>query len=178
MSLKDKLKKNQKLRNVYLLSKNIKHFLCFKPFLLIKKYSWFFKELKIFKKKPNNNEFNRIEYYPCFFDNTDYTPVEPIYFYQDCWAAKHIFEMKPSHYYDVGNSFKKMGIISKFFSVTWVDIRLKELKLPNLFFKKDSILDLLFEDNSIEFLSSLWYTYQLTSGYNEKIWFLEQDFIT
>ncbi|MEM4197124.1 MAG: DUF268 domain-containing protein, partial [Candidatus Anstonellaceae archaeon] len=123
--------------------------------MLIRKFLWFFSQLKHLNKLGANNQFKKVEYFPCLFDNLNYTPIEPTYFYQDCWAAKHIFDMKPSHHYDVGSSVKTMGIISQFTPVTMIDIRPIELELPNLFFKRGSILELPFEDNSIESLSSL-----------------------
>ena len=130
-------------------------FFSFKPRLLIKKYIWFLKELRTFNKMGKNNKFAKIEYFPCFFDNTNHTPLDPTYFFQDSWAAKHIFDLKPSHHYDIGSSAKTIGILSQFTPITMIDIRPIELELPNLYFKKGSILDLPFEDNSIESLSSL-----------------------
>ncbi len=84
-----------------------------------------------------------------------YTPLEPTYFFQDSWMAKHLYDLKPSHHYDVGSSAKTMGILSQFTPITMIDIRPIELELDNLFFKKGSILELPFKDNSIETLSSL-----------------------
>ncbi|MHA3098251.1 DUF268 domain-containing protein [Acinetobacter brisouii] len=84
-----------------------------------------------------------------------YTPLEPTYFFQDSWAAKHIFILKPKHHYDVGSSVKTMGILSQFTPITLIDIRPIELELPNLYFKKGSILSLPFKDNSLDTISSL-----------------------
>lgn len=149
------LKNNQYVRNIYFLHRAIKDFFTFKPLLLIKQYLWFFKELNILKQQKNNEKFKIIEYFPCLFDNISYTPLDPTYFFQDSWAAKHIFDLKPAHHYDIGSSAKTIGILSQFTPVTMIDIRPIELELPNLFFKKGSILELPFEDNSIEILSSL-----------------------
>jgi SAM-dependent methyltransferase len=150
--IKQFLKTNQQIRNFYFLWQGSKEFFKFKPFLLFKQYLWFFKELK---ELAINNNFARVEYYPCLFDNISHTPLEPTYFFQDSWAAKHIFDLKPIHHYDIGSSAKTIGILSQFIPITMIDIRPIELKLPNLFFKEGSILELPFEDNSIETLSSL-----------------------
>ncbi|BDZ73129.1 hypothetical protein GCM10025856_08480 [Methylophaga marina] len=48
-----------------------------------------------------------------------------------------------------------MSILSQYVPVTMIDIRPIELKLNNLYFKKGSILNLPFQNNSIETLSSL-----------------------
>lgn len=149
------LKKNGFLRNSYFTLYGIKDFFKFKPLLLIKQYIGFFKRLITFKKNKYNDNFNKIEMYPCLFDNLSHTPVEPTYFFQDSWAAKKLFELKPSHHFDVGSSVKTLGILSQFVPITMLDIRPIELELENLFFKKGSILNLPLEDNSIESLSSL-----------------------
>lgn len=93
--------------------------------------------------------------YPCLNDWTNYTPVEPTYFFQDTWAARKIFQLSPTHHYDVGSSIMTIGIISQHVPTTMVDIRPIELELENLFFRKGSILALPFADDSIESLSSL-----------------------
>ncbi|MCY6412416.1 DUF268 domain-containing protein [Acinetobacter sp. VNH17] len=132
-----------------------KSFFVFKPFLMLCQFYWFFNQLNELKKSGDNTNFNNIEYYPCLFDNINYTPLEPTYFFQDSWAAKHLFDIKPSHHYDIGSSAKTMGILSQFIPITMIDIRPIELELPNLYFKKGSILELPFADNSLETLSSL-----------------------
>ncbi|MBK2340596.1 DUF268 domain-containing protein [Francisella philomiragia] len=150
-----RLKKVLWIRNLYFLYKTTKQFFVFKPVLLIKQYIWFFKSFLHLKKMDENKNFLKVEYYPCLFDNTSYTPIEPTYFFQDSWAARHIFKLQPTHHYDVGSSAKTIGILSQYVPITMIDIRPIELELPNLYFKKGSILDLPFGDNSIDSLSSL-----------------------
>jgi SAM-dependent methyltransferase len=150
-----KLKNMQCIRNAYSLYKTTKQFFSFKPLLLARQYLRFFKELKALNKIGKNKNFSKIEYFPCLFDNISHTPLDPTYFFQDSWAAKHIFNLKPTHHYDIGSSAKTIGILSQFTPITMIDIRPIELELPNLFFKKGSILELPFEDNSIETISSL-----------------------
>jgi len=148
-------KKNRLLRSIYFLFIGLKEFFKFKPILLTKQYFWFFTQLRKFNKLKNNQDSSAIELYPCLSDNLTFTPIEPIYFLQDTWAAKKIFELKPAHHYDIGSSAKTIGILSQFVPITMVDIRPIELELENLFFQKGSILELPFEDSSIESLSSL-----------------------
>jgi SAM-dependent methyltransferase len=102
-----------------------------------------------------NYSVSLLDWYPCLTDKTEHTPLDPVYFYQDAWAAGKIFHNKPIHHYDVGSSAKTIAIISQFVPTTMVDIRPVELQLENLYFKKGSILQLPFEDNSIESISSL-----------------------
>lgn len=95
------------------------------------------------------------DWYPCLTDRTAVTPLDPVYFYQDTWAARKIFDVKPSHHYDVGSSAKTIGIISQFVPTTMVDIRPVELQLQNLYFTQGSITALPFDDGTIESISSL-----------------------
>lgn len=106
-------------------------------------------------EKNGNFDISVYDWYPCLTDKTESTPLDPVYFYQDTWAAKKIFEMKPEHHFDVGSSAKTIGIISQFVPTTMVDIRPVELKLENLYFTKGSITALPFEDGSIGSISSL-----------------------
>jgi len=153
--LKQKLKKNRLIRDIYFLLQGSKSFFMFHPIIWIKQYVWFFGQFNNLKKMQANEKFKKVEWYPCLSDNLSYTPIEPTYFFQDSWAAKQIFNLKPTHHYDVGSSAKTIGILSQFVPITMIDIRPIELELDNLFFKKGSILELPFEDNSIETLSSL-----------------------
>ena len=121
----------------------------------LRKYLQFTKEFKLFLRFGDNLNFKNILWYPCLFDNTDTTPIEPVYFFQDTWAAKKIFDLKPSHHFDIGSSAKTIGILSQFVPITMIDIRPLDLKLKGLNFKQGSILKLPFDDQTIDSLSSL-----------------------
>lgn len=153
--MKEKLKKIFFLRQIYKIYLLSRQFFTFRPIFLIKQLMRYFEALKLFKKCGNNENFMKMEYFPCLFDNIGHTPIEPTYFFQDSWAARHIFTLKPAHHYDIGSSAKTIGILSQFVPITMIDIRPIELELPNLFFQKGSILQLPFEDDSIQTLSSL-----------------------
>lgn len=92
---------------------------------------------------------------PYLRDRTQHTPIEPIYFLQDTWAARRIFEAKPSHHHDIGSSIRTVGILSQFVPTTMVDIRTIDIELRGLSFVSGSILNLPFSDRSIQSLSSL-----------------------
>ncbi len=96
-----------------------------------------------------------VDLLPCLLDRTATTPLEPVYFYQDTWAAGKIFKLNPQQHFDVGSSAMTVGIISQFVPTTMIDIRPIKLKLNNLSFQEGSIVDLPFPDNSIDSLSSL-----------------------
>jgi SAM-dependent methyltransferase len=115
---------------------------------------WYFNNYLAIKKIKNNN-FDFFKIAPQLNDKTSFTPIDPVYFHQDTWAARKIFEFKPVHHYDVGSSVKTLGILSQFVPITMVDIRQLPLTLPGLNFIKGSILDLPFEDNTLGSISSL-----------------------
>jgi SAM-dependent methyltransferase len=133
----------------------MKEYFRLNPVLLIRQYVWFLNQVKSYRLLEKNKKFQKTEWFPCLNDNLSHTPLEPTYFFQDSWAAKHIFKLQPEHHYDVGSSAMTIGILSQFTPVTMIDIRPIELELENLFFKRGSILALPLEDESISTLSSL-----------------------
>ena len=93
--------------------------------------------------------------YPCLGDDTEMTVVEPTYFYQDWWAFSRIVKNAPKVHVDVGSNHKFVALLSTVIQLTMVDIRPLSLPLEGLRFRRASILDLPFEDRSLESLSSL-----------------------
>lgn len=133
----------------------LKNFISF-PICLITFFGdYFYYKKKSDSKSNNYASVSVTNIFPCVFDKTETTPVEPVYFYQDCWAALKIFSLHPDKHIDVGSSLKTIGIISQFVKTDMVDIRQIPVSLPNLKFIKGNILDLPYEDNSIQSLSSL-----------------------
>ncbi|MDH4164295.1 MAG: DUF268 domain-containing protein [Nitrospirota bacterium] len=93
--------------------------------------------------------------YPCIRDRTATTPTDPIYLLQDTWAAKMIGTTRPRNHYDVGSSVTTMAVIAQFVPTTMVDIRPIDITVENLSFLEGSILNLPFQDGTIDSLSSL-----------------------
>ncbi len=108
-----------------------------------------------FPMSDESREFKDILLYPQLNDRTKTTPFDAYYFYQDTWAARKIFELKPSSLVDVASRIDYVGLISGFVPTTFVDIRPLDVNLPGLTIKKGDILDLPFESNSVEMISSL-----------------------
>ncbi len=93
--------------------------------------------------------------YPCVYDATNDTPIEPTYFYQDAWAFEHIVRERPSWHVDIGSHHKFVALLSKVLPVTMVDIRPLSLPLATLNFREGSILELPYDDDSVPSVSSL-----------------------
>lgn len=110
-----------------------------------------------FRKINKNSAFslNIADVYPRIFDKTEKTHIDPVYFYQDTWCAKKIFENKPIRHYDVGSKVDMVGIISQYVPTTMIDIRPIELSLEGLSFKKGDITNLPFKNDEVESLSSI-----------------------
>lgn len=120
--------------------------------------SWqrFWKSYYAYKRLSEGEKRPLLEYfYPCLGEDTSETKIEPTYFYQDTWAFEEIFKVSPSRHVDVGSHHKLVAFLSKIFPVTMIDIRPLSLPMKTLEFQEGSILNLPFEDESVESLSSL-----------------------
>ena len=115
----------------------------------------FFADIRKFKSLETNNNFSIEHLKPMVYDKTDSTPVDPVYFYQDSWCAKKIFENKPKSHVDIGSNVEFIGIISQFVPTATVDIREVDLNQEGLRFVKGSILKLPYFDEAIDSLSSI-----------------------
>lgn len=122
----------------------------------ISTWSRFWSSYQKYKKMANIQDTSLLDnLYPCLGDDTAETVIEPTYFYQDAWAFEKIVNHRPRHHVDVGSHHKFVALLSKVVPVTMVDIRPLSLPLPSIQFKKGSILELPFEDGSVDSLSSL-----------------------
>jgi len=124
---------------------------------VIKEFIEFSKDWHTYQHLPQNLSFitKTDDLYPRLFDKTSTTGVDPVYFYQDAWCAKKIFETKPTHHVDIASHLPTVGIISQFVPTTMVDIRPPMVSLPELSFTKGSILALPFKNSEVESLSSI-----------------------
>lgn len=152
---KNKLKKNTPLKLTavsFRVIKNKHHI-----FQKIKFLFSFFNDYKKYKKINNNKNFSlkTADLYPRLFDKTSVTAIDPVYFYQNAWCAKKIFENKPERHFDIGSDAKFVGLISQFTPTTMIDIRPIPVLLENLSFIKGDILNLPFKDGEIASLSSI-----------------------
>jgi SAM-dependent methyltransferase len=144
------------LRVLYALYLASQAYFRFKLIAFIRNLWWFFKDFSTLKKAQNPN-FKLSVYHTliCINDKTSQTNIEPVYFLQNNWASKKIFEIKPKELVDVGSSVNWVGIISQFVPVTFVDIRPMDIKIEEIQFKEASILNLPFNSDSIGCISSL-----------------------
>jgi SAM-dependent methyltransferase len=96
-----------------------------------------------------------IDSYPMVHDKTSSHPIDKHYFRQDVWALHRILASGPGAHVDIGSRLIVAGALSASMKVTYVDIRALNLNIPNLVFKAGDILNLPFEDVSLESVSCL-----------------------
>lgn len=144
------------VRNIYSMYKSLGQFFRFRIGDLFGAYFGYMRDFAKYRELERRSEHNRrFQLLPCLLDKTEMTPLEPVYFFQDTWAARKIYELKPSRHVDVGSSAKTIGILSQFTPITMIDIRPLPVELPGLTFQKGSILALPFASGSVESISSL-----------------------
>ncbi len=97
----------------------------------------------------------RIVLQPFIEDKTSQTPIEPVYYYQDAWAFERIVKHSPSQHVDVGSHNKFVALLSKVVPTTMVDIRPLSLSLKSVKFIEGSILEMPFDDDSCESISTI-----------------------
>ena len=93
--------------------------------------------------------------YPCIHDKTSSTSFDSHYFYLSIWAFNRILKSKTRQHIDVGSSITFVGMLSTVTETTFIDIRPLNVNLKNLKSKYGTILDLPYQDNSVDSLSCL-----------------------
>jgi SAM-dependent methyltransferase len=92
---------------------------------------------------------------PKVFDRLPASPYDQHYFFQDVWAANRIAETRPARHVDVGSRLDYVGFLTSLTQVTFVDIRPLEAEVDRLESIAGSVLDMPFEDQSLESVSCL-----------------------
>lgn len=123
----------------------------------ILKLPWYLSQLITYRKKEVEifGSFSSLRLYPCLSDVKETQIINNFYFYQDCWAARQLFNEKPPYFVDVGSSVTFVGITSQAIPCVSVDIRPIEIKLDYLTIKAGSILDMPFADNELPCITSM-----------------------
>ena len=114
----------------------------------------FYESYKRYKLLVNSEELNILDIYPFINDNTDITPFDAHYFYQGVWAFRKIKEKGVKSHVDVGSEIRWLGLLSTVTKVIFIDIRPFETDLKDLIVKKGNILNMPFENNSVDSISS------------------------
>lgn len=130
----------------------------FEPVKLIKgihHYFWFFKDLIKYKLSKNSEKIKLINFYPILNEKSNTSQIDFHYFYQGIWAFKKIKDKNVKQHVDVASRVDYVVFLSAITKVTFIDIRPLGANLDNLESKKGTILDMPYEDESINSLSCL-----------------------
>lgn len=123
----------------------------------IKNYPRFYSDLKKYKKMRPEGDSRTIELNPYFNWDGEAGTASGMYFHQDLWAAKKIFEKDPDSHLDIASRID--GFIAHllvFTEVEYVDVRPLESELDNLHFIQGDATEMEeFDDNSLDSVSSL-----------------------
>jgi hypothetical protein len=119
-------------------------------------YPKYIKDMRKYSKMDGAEKIRLADTYPCLFDRTSKTKIDSHYFYQQLWAFKKIYALSPKLHVDVGSSTDFVSLLSVITQVHFVDIRPLDIcSFENLKNIKGSLLDLPYEDNSLESISCL-----------------------
>lgn len=128
---------------------------------IIRKLLLKYKFKKSYKEFIRNNtgesrfDINWSDRYPCLNDNTNYTGFDRHYIYHPAWAARIIKKINPDIHIDISSSLHFSTIISAFVPVKFYDFRPAKIILSGLESLRADLLNLDFEDNSIDSLSCM-----------------------
>tara|TARA_B100000780_G_C21118147_1_gene452620 strand:+ start:2389 stop:3141 length:753 start_codon:yes stop_codon:yes gene_type:complete len=126
------------------------------PLSIFTEWYNFYKEYSLFKKETTSNgeDFN-LKVFPCLFDKKDDSLNIQYYDYQNGWAIEQILKDKPINLVDIGSNIAFLVFASKLTKVTTIDIRQHNIPIDNLVTKIGDILNIPYDNDSVEYLSSL-----------------------
>ena len=93
--------------------------------------------------------------YPCLDDKTKTTGFDRHYLYHPAWAARILAETKPSEHIDISSTLNFSTMLSAFIPVRFYDFRPADVRLSNLTSLAGNILNLPFENNSVDSISCM-----------------------
>lgn len=115
------------------------------------------KDYFLYKKIDKEKRFkiNPLEFYPQIKDKTIGTNFDRHYVYHTSWAARILSETQPEKHIDISSSLFFSGIVSAFVPIEFYDYRPADLRLSNLKSKPGDLMNLPFENESINSLSCM-----------------------
>lgn len=127
----------------------------FQPFRLAR----MFRDMSRYNRMNTRPDFNAslTKIYPCVKDWDSNAGSLGVYFWQDLWCARKIFQLKPAEHYDIGSRLDGfIAHVLPFMPVTMIDIRPLPKKVEGLNFIQADATNLeSIADKSIVSLSAL-----------------------
>lgn len=105
--------------------------------------------------RASKQKIHLLDMQPCLGDWSTYTPFDAHYFYQGAWLARRLAASNPDKHVDIGSSVLTMSVLSAQIDITFVDYRPIKANLPGLTSVAGDILNLAFQEGSLDSLSCL-----------------------
>lgn len=118
---------------------------------------WFEQCLNEFKSLDTNHRFpiEGKDFLKCLDDNTSHTGFDAHYEYHQAWAARILVETKPPKHIDISSRITFNVVVSAFIPIEFYDFRPANIILDNLECKSIDLLNIHFDDESIDSLSCM-----------------------
>jgi SAM-dependent methyltransferase len=113
------------------------------------------RDARTYRRLPGAEPLRLRDAFPKVADRVLTAPYDAHYLPQDAWAAQRVAEHSPAHHVDVGSRVELVCFLTVLTRVTFIDIRPLEFELEGLESVAASIVDLPFEDRSLESISCL-----------------------
>ena len=110
---------------------------------------------KLSRKSKQRFNFQWKDRYPCLNEKIPSHDIEPHYTYHPAWAARILSQVRPEIHIDISSSLFFCTIVSAFIPVKFYEYRTTNLNLDNLSYESADLLNLPFENESVESLSCM-----------------------
>lgn len=115
----------------------------------------YFRDMFVYSKKKGAEPIRLMNTYPILHEKTSDIVLDKHYFYQDIWALKKIYAVRPKAHVDIGSKINFAAFLTAFTKVAYIDLHPPQIELKNFMIKKGNILSLPFKKNSVPSLSCL-----------------------
>ena len=121
----------------------------------VRNIGWYVRDWHRYGRMEGAEALRLIDSWPQLHDRTPETPFDAHYFWMGGWAMRRIVAQRPDRHVDVGSQAVFVNLLSAVVPVTFVDYRPLEVQIQGLTCRSGDILNLPFEDQSIQSLSCL-----------------------
>jgi len=118
-------------------------------------YPRFFADWRRYQTCPNAEPLHLTDIYPQLHDRTNTTGIDSHYFYINGWTMRRILTKMPVQHMDIGSQTMFVNLLSAVLPVIFVDYRPLDARMEGLTNQSGDILNLPFDDGTVESLSCL-----------------------